>query len=255
MIIKDGGSSVDIRRRLAKTKTKTSTSTLSNIWKDRNIAWATKIRTCHKGVGIPNCELPEKMYFSQQGSQISHYFLCISLSQKSKFPSKWINFPAMTLPKCPFFPTIIWVTGCRKGRQESNISIWDVVLEKAAWDIIERSHHQWTHTSLIGKYPSLTTKIGQLNLKYVGHVCRRTHTTKWLSYTLLYKMASKSSKISRLWSDWFFQLLNFFKDHNIGETVRRKKEVGQGWDFSLACRLKRQGLDAKWRSPEKFHCF
>ena len=37
MIIKDGGSSVDIRRRLAKTKTKTSTSTLSNIWKDRNI--------------------------------------------------------------------------------------------------------------------------------------------------------------------------------------------------------------------------
>ena len=83
----------------------------------------------------------------------------------------------------------------------------------------------------------------------------RTHTTKWLSYTLLYKMASKTSKISRLWSDWFFQLLNFFKDHNIGEPVRRKKEVGQGWDFSLACRLKRQGLDAKWRSPEKFHCF
>ena len=26
----------------------------------------------------------------------------------------------------------------------------------------------------------------------------RTHTTKWLSYTLLYKMASKTSKISRL---------------------------------------------------------
>ena len=25
-----------------------------------------------------------------------------------------------------------------------------------------------------------------------------THTTKWLSYTLLYKMASKTSKISRL---------------------------------------------------------
>ena len=37
MIIKDGGSSVDIRRRLAETKTKTSTSTLLNIWKDRNI--------------------------------------------------------------------------------------------------------------------------------------------------------------------------------------------------------------------------
>ena len=26
----------------------------------------------------------------------------------------------------------------------------------------------------------------------------RTHTTKWLSYTLLYKMASKTSKISQL---------------------------------------------------------
>ena len=49
---------------------------------------------------------PEKVYFSRQGSQISHYFLCISLSQKSKFPSKWLNFPAMTLPKCPFFPTM-----------------------------------------------------------------------------------------------------------------------------------------------------
>ena len=49
---------------------------------------------------------PEKAYFSWQGSQISHYFLCISLSQKSKFPSKWLNFLAMTLPKCPFFPTM-----------------------------------------------------------------------------------------------------------------------------------------------------
>ena len=49
----------------------------------------------------------EKMYFSRQESQISYYFLCISLSQKSKFPSKWINFPAMTLPKCPFFPTML----------------------------------------------------------------------------------------------------------------------------------------------------
>ena len=48
----------------------------------------------------------EKVYFSRQGSQISHYFLCISLSQKSKFPSKWLNFLAMTLPKCPFFPTM-----------------------------------------------------------------------------------------------------------------------------------------------------
>ena len=40
----------------------------------------------------------------------------------------------------------MWVTGCQKGRQESNISLWDVMLEKAAWDIIERSHHQWAHT-------------------------------------------------------------------------------------------------------------
>ena len=39
----------------------------------------------------------------QQGSQISHYFLCISLSQKSKFHSKWLNFPAMTLPNFPPF--------------------------------------------------------------------------------------------------------------------------------------------------------
>ena len=43
----------------------------------------------------------------------------------------------------------------------------------------------------------------------------------------------------------FFQLLNFFNDHNIGEPVRRKNEVGQGLDFSLACRLKQQGLDSK----------
>ena len=54
----------------------------------------------------PSLPQPEKVYFSQQGSQISHYFLCISLSQKSKFPSKWLNFPAMTLPKCLFFPTM-----------------------------------------------------------------------------------------------------------------------------------------------------
>ena len=47
MVIKDDGSSVDIRRRLAMAKTKTTASTLSNIWnmwKDRKITPATKIR-------------------------------------------------------------------------------------------------------------------------------------------------------------------------------------------------------------------
>ena len=44
---------------------------------------------------------------------------------------------------------------------------------------------------------------------------------------------------------FFFQLLNFFKDHNIGEPVRRKKEVRQRLDFSLGCHLKQQGLVAK----------
>ena len=35
-----------------------------------------------------------------------------------------------------------------------------------------------------------------------------------------------------------------------------KKEVCQGLlDILLACRLKRQGLDAKWYWPEKFNCF
>ena len=81
---------------LWKTKTKTSTSTLSNIWKDRNITWATKIRVIKALVS------PIALYGCE--------------------------------------------TGCRKGRQESNISLWDVVLEKAAWDIIDRPFHQWTHT-------------------------------------------------------------------------------------------------------------
>ena len=43
----------------------------------------------------------------------------------------------------------------------------------------------------------------------------------------------------------FFQFLNFFKDHDIGEPMRRTKEVGQGLDFSLACHFKRHGLGAK----------
>lgn len=42
MIVKEGGSSVDIKRQLAMAKT--SASTLSNIWKDRNLTLATKIR-------------------------------------------------------------------------------------------------------------------------------------------------------------------------------------------------------------------
>ena len=99
LIIKDGRSSVDIRRQMAMAKTKTTSSTLSNIWKARNITRATKIRIMEALVYISNCPL-------------------------------WM-----------------WDMDCRKGRQESNISLWDVVLEKAAWDIIQRSHHQWAHTT------------------------------------------------------------------------------------------------------------
>ena len=96
VIIKDIRSSVDIRRWLDMTKT--TSSTLLNIWKDRNITRATKIK-CYKGVGIFSCAL-------------------------------WM-----------------WDMGCWKVyRQECNTSLWDLVMEKAAWDIMERSHHQLSHT-------------------------------------------------------------------------------------------------------------
>ena len=71
-----------------------------------------------------------------------------------------------------------------------------------------------------------------------------------VSYSFFHKMISKTTKISRK-RDWLFQFLNFFKDHDIGKPVRKKKWVGQGVKFSLACRLKRQGLGAKWCSHLK----
>ena len=43
------------------------------------------------------------MQISQEYGQISRYFLCISLSKKSKFPSKWQNLLGMTFPNSPFF--------------------------------------------------------------------------------------------------------------------------------------------------------
>ena len=42
LIVKEGGSTVEIRRRLAMAKT--SASTLSSIWKDQDITRATKVR-------------------------------------------------------------------------------------------------------------------------------------------------------------------------------------------------------------------
>ena len=96
MIIKDGGSSVHIRRRLAKTKTKTSMSTLSNIWKDRNITWATKIRVIMA------------LVFPIASMDVRH-----GLSER------------------------------QTGEQYQPLRCG---VEKAAWDIIERSHHQWTRT-------------------------------------------------------------------------------------------------------------
>ena len=45
----------------------------------------------------------EKMHFSREYSYISHHFLCISLCQKSKFPSKLSNFPRISLPDYLFF--------------------------------------------------------------------------------------------------------------------------------------------------------
>ena len=49
----------------------------------------------------------EKMHFSWEHSYISHHFLCTSLCQKSKFPSKLLNFPRISLPDYPFFPTML----------------------------------------------------------------------------------------------------------------------------------------------------
>ena len=46
---------------------------------------------------------PEKKYFSQQGSQISHYFLCISLSQFVKISLQMDKFPGNDLAKMPIF--------------------------------------------------------------------------------------------------------------------------------------------------------
>ena len=48
----------------------------------------------------------EKMYFSQEDSYISHYFLCISLLKNTKFPTKWSHFPGRSFLISTFFPTM-----------------------------------------------------------------------------------------------------------------------------------------------------
>ena len=46
----------------------------------------------------------KKNAFSWEYSHISHHILCISLCQKTKFPSKFSNFPRILLPDYPFPP-------------------------------------------------------------------------------------------------------------------------------------------------------
>ena len=59
--------------------------------------------------------------------------------------------------------------------------------------------HKGVVTTPLGK-PCYKKRLGRTRVKRnplrSGSI--RTHTTKWLSYSLLYKMASKTSKISRL---------------------------------------------------------
>ena len=65
------------------------------------------------------------MHFSREYIYISHHFLCISLCQKSKFPS---TFPRISLPDYPFFPTMVRVrvrVRVRvKDRVRVRIKIW-----------------------------------------------------------------------------------------------------------------------------------
>ena len=81
--------------------------------------------------------------------------------------------------------------------------------------------HSWTPCTL---HTSVTDVIFQscLWIFVSMQLPRRTHSTKWLSYTLLYKMASKTSKFLCYRATGIFNL-EFFKDHDIGESVRRKK--------------------------------
>ena len=47
-----------------------------------------------------------KMYFSWEDSCISHYLLCISLLENTKFPTKWSHFPGRRFLISTFFPTM-----------------------------------------------------------------------------------------------------------------------------------------------------
>ena len=43
---------------------------------------------------------------SHLNCNISQHFLCISLFQSHKFPSKWLNFPGTRFPSSPLFPAM-----------------------------------------------------------------------------------------------------------------------------------------------------
>ena len=73
----------------------------------------------------------------------------------------------------------MWDTCCRKGRQESNISLWDVVLEKAASDIIKRSHHQWTYTVPYWQIPTTNYQDWSAQAKILWSCLQKGRRPLW----------------------------------------------------------------------------
>ena len=90
-------------------------------------------------------------------------------------------------------------------------------------------HQWWMHCNILQH-----VKQQQRVHRSIFYLFLSTHSTKWLSYTLLYKMTFKTCKISWLVkSDWLLQFLNFFEDHDIGEHTRKKNEIGCRQFFAM----------------------
>ena len=69
-----------------------------------------------------------KMYFSREDSCISHYLLCISLLENTKFPTKWSHFPGRRFLISTFFPTM-----SSNGRDNDSVGKYDC--SPLSWDM------------------------------------------------------------------------------------------------------------------------
>ena len=130
-----------------------------------------------------------------------------------------------------------------------------MVLEKAAWDIIERDLITNEHIqSLIGKYLSLTTKIGQHKLKYFCHVCRRAgdHFENKIIIQGTFKGIRGNRRPKVRWSDTLKKItghslnaLPYWRWKILGVWSQIMVTTGQQWTWKWRQRLN-LGVEQMW---------